>query len=128
MSSSYTKSRYESARLLLSHSDPDQVANVKEQRNSLQVAVQLMDVGMCCFLICVGNISPLSLVSSDSPSQTESGVADSGEEENMLHQLGKLLDVEVGDLTEGWESAVGSMTEMAVRLLTEEHGLLDFWD
>ena len=73
MSSSYTKSRYESARLLLSHSDPYQVANVKEQRNPLQVAVQLMGVGMCCFLICVGNISPLSLVSSDSPSQTGLG-------------------------------------------------------
>lgn len=46
----------------------------------------------------------------------------------MFHKLGELLDVEVGNVTEGWESAVGSMTEMAVRLLTEERERLGFWD
>lgn len=82
---------------------------------------------MCCFLICIGNISPLSLVSSDSPNQEESRETGSGEG-NMLHQLAEPPDVEVENSTEGWEPVVGSMTEKAVRLLAEERERLGFWN
>lgn len=88
MSSSASQNRYNSARILLLQSSVDWNSHYQDgQQNPLRVAVQLGDLDMCCLLIHIGNMNPVSALTFDSEGRMDLKDRNPEKEENMLQIL-----------------------------------------
>jgi hypothetical protein len=85
MNSSASRDRYESARiLLLEGGASDNGRSGDEQQEPLRVAAQLGDLDMCCLLICIGKVNPLSALTRDDDGQMVLKDKTSENEQNRL--------------------------------------------
>ncbi|KAE8350085.1 ankyrin repeat-containing domain protein [Aspergillus coremiiformis] len=91
MNSSASRNRYESARILLLHSGADWNRHYSDgQQDPLRAAVRLGDVDMCCLLMSIGSMDPLSALTWDSKGQM--GLKDrTPENEGNKQQILQLL-------------------------------------
>jgi ankyrin repeat protein len=91
MNSSASRNRYESARILLLQPGADRNSHSWDgQQDPLRAAVQLGDLDMCCLLISIGNMNPLSALACDSEGQM--GLKDrTPENEGNMLQILQLL-------------------------------------
>lgn len=120
MSSSHSRNRYESARIMLLQRGVDLNGHSWDgQQNPLRAAVQLGDLDMCCLLICVGNINPLSALACDSEGQMDLNGRNTESGEDMLNALADLFDVKEALSTGNSAQFVSSITEEAIRYLAE---------
>jgi hypothetical protein len=94
-SNSSSGSRYESAKIVLSHANPDGNGCIGErQQDPLQVAVQLGDIEMCRLLISEGRMNPLSVLIRGASGQLVMKTKPQMNEEVMLRLLQEHATVE----------------------------------
>ncbi|KAJ5804776.1 uncharacterized protein N7518_001079 [Penicillium psychrosexuale] len=128
-SSSPTKDRYESAKILLSHYDTDwNFHSWNEQHNALRAAVKICDLGMCCLLICIGKINALPSMTCDSVSQVDLENIRVENEGNMLEILADLFEIMKVLPNDDSAQLFGPMTERSIRKLAEDRFNSDFGD
>lgn len=88
MNSSDSQNRYNSAKILLLHSGADWNGHFRNgQRDPLRAAVQLGDLDMCCLLIHVGNMNPVSTLTINSEGRMDLKDRPTEKEENMSQIL-----------------------------------------
>lgn len=88
MSFSASQDRYNSAKILLLQSGADWNSHSQDgKQNPLRVAVQLGDLDMCCLLIHIGNLNPVSALTFDSEGRMDLKDRNPEKEENMLQIL-----------------------------------------
>ena len=109
-------------KILLSHYGTDwNVHYWNDQHNALRAAVKICDLGMCCFLICIGKINALPPLTCDSASQVDLENIRVENEGNLLEVLADLPEI-MKVLPKVLSSQLfGPMTEWAIRKLAEDH-------
>ncbi|POR39645.1 Vegetative incompatibility protein HET-E-1 [Tolypocladium paradoxum] len=91
MSSSTSRDRYESARILLSEGGANENGRLgDEQQEALRIAARLGDLDMCGLLIRIGKMNPLSAMTRDEDGQMVLKDQASENEQNMLAILESL--------------------------------------
>jgi hypothetical protein len=90
--------------------------------NALQAAVLRRDVDMCCILIWIGNINPVSALTSGGQSQMNSQERGRKNEDDRLGTLVDLLNFE----QEGNSAHLNDSVEAIIRSRAKKHCLSRF--
>ncbi|PYI07524.1 hypothetical protein BO78DRAFT_90581 [Aspergillus sclerotiicarbonarius CBS 121057] len=122
VSPSASRNRYESAKILLSQNGVNwNNHSWDRQRNPLRMAVQLCDLDMCCLLICIGKMDPITALRCKRGDHVDLKYRTRDHDENMLDSLVRLFDAEAAMSQGSSMQYVSSLTEETLRHLAEKH-------